>query len=277
MPITEATAVREGADAPLPVLSRCAPCGRGRLVLDENHCSCCQWRGGVAIPCCFLRGVCRGSFCLAVRSWTEQTKDRIRHGALARRLPRRPGYLLGTATRRHPHRRRRRQWVGVWLVRALGPRCTSRCRPQRLDGPLLHLVGKIDGPVRLGPGGLNSDAPRAAKARLVDEPTYHVLVVVPGVVGQFRERAHRSPSDPAGAEPWRPGTPSSARGLAAGSQVWTLARAVPTCTHSRRRSRGESKAETGAIRGSASGVNVCPSCSQQRQSGGGCVSHGHRQ
>jgi hypothetical protein len=48
MPVTEATAVREGADAPLPVPRRCAPCGRGQFVLDENHCSCGQWRGGVA-------------------------------------------------------------------------------------------------------------------------------------------------------------------------------------------------------------------------------------
>jgi hypothetical protein len=50
-----------------------------------------------------------------------------------------------------------RQWVGVWVVRALGPSRAPRCRPQRLDGPLLHLVGEIDDPVHLWPGDLNSD------------------------------------------------------------------------------------------------------------------------
>jgi hypothetical protein len=79
------------------------------------------------------------------------------------------------------------------VVRALGPSRIPRCRPQRLNGPLLHLVGEIDDPVRLWPGDLNSDAPLAAEARLVDEPTHHVLAVVPGAVYQFGSElaAHR--------------------------------------------------------------------------------------
>lgn len=86
-PARAATACKPSAG--LGHLKRCAP-----VVTDVCYTLLLSYEAG-----------CRGSFCVASRSQAGEAKNRVRDGALARRLPRRPGYSLGTATWRHPRRR----------------------------------------------------------------------------------------------------------------------------------------------------------------------------